>query len=603
MGVPTIPNGLAIQLTDHRHIFGVSGFGNLFSPTAPAGAAPAIGTLDFVSGDTGKALYNEDYNNFAPFFGFAWSPDFSGGLGKLIFGSPGKSSIRGGYSISYLRDGFTVISNAMGVGTTNPGLIASTANNTPTGVLTAAGVPLPPVTFKMPITDRENNLLNQNNSLWAIDPDLKTPYVQQWSLGYEREIFPNTAFEVRYVANRGIKLYRAVDFNEINIFENGFLQEFLNAQKNLAARGGTGSFAPGCVGCVDLPIFSRFFVGATAANGFSNATFISHLNNNNVGSIASTLQTSNVYRAARENPANGIPANFFVANPNALSSRLLTNDSMSNYHSLQVEVRRRFSAGLTFQADYTFSKALTDAPDAQGNNQSTLENFRTLRDKSLDYRRSNDDQTHRFVANGIYDLPFGRDRRFLSGAHPVINQIIGNWSVGGIVTWATRPPFFITSGRTSFNAWGAGTEANNLPAQLLGMSFEEFKQNVGIFKTPGGIFWFNPDKLNITLNSAGRVVSSSLKPGLIGQPAPGTFGNFPLNGLDSGKYFNVDMSVTKRFPIGERVRLELKTTFINILNNANFSFGNTQYDSTSFGRITTTSGSQRVIHFIGSMRF
>lgn len=602
MGVPTIPNGLAIQLTDYRHIFGVSGFGNLFSPNAPAGAAPAVGTLDFVSGDTGRALYNEDWNNFAPFFGFAYSPEFSGGLGKFLFGSPGKSSLRGGYSISYVRDGFTVISNAMGVGTTNPGLIASSAVTTPTGVLTAAGIPLPVPTFQIPITDRQNNLANPNNSLWAIDPNLKTPYVQQWSFGYEREIFPNTAFEVRYAANHAIKLYRAVDFNEINIFENGFLQEFLNAQRNLAARGGS-SFAPGCVGCVDLPIFSRFFVGATAANSFSNATFISHLNNNNVGSIASTLQWSNTYRAARENPANGIPANFFVANPNALAARLLTNDSMSNYHSLQLELRRRFSAGLTFQANYTFSKALTDAPDAQGNNQSTLENFRTFRNKRLDYRRSNDDQTHRFVVNGLYELPLGRNRRFLSGAHPVINQIIGNWSVGAIAAWSTNQPFFITAGRTSFNAWGIGTEANNLPAQLLGISFEDFRKNIGIYKTPGGVFWFNPELLDITYNSAGRVISSTLKPGLIGQPAPGTFGNFPMNSLTSGKFFNVDLSVTKRFPVGERVKLELKTTFINLLNNPNFAFGNTQFDSTSFGRITTTTGSQRVIHFIGSLRF
>lgn len=625
MGVPTIPNGLAIQLTDSRHIFGVSGFGNLFNPNAPAGAAPAIGRLDFVSGETGKGLYNNDWNNFAPFVGFAWSPDYSGGLGKLIFGGPGKSAIRGGYSISYLRDGFTVISNAMGVGTTNPGLIASAAVTTPTGVLTPAGVPLPVPVFSMPITDRTNNVNNPNNSLWAIDPNLRTPYVNQWSIGYEREIFEDTAFEVRYSANHGVKLYRAVDFNEINIFENGFLSEFLNAQRNLAAFtaanplcGQAGqpvcTFAPGSApGTVPLPILSRFFAGTAAfqAAQFANTTFISHLNNNNVGSIASTLATSNTYRANRENAALGIPANFFVANPNALASRLLTNDSMSNYHSLQVELRRRFSAGLMFQADYTFSKALTDAPDNQGNAQSTLENFRTFRNKRLDYRRSNDDQTHRFVANGIYDLPFGRGRRYLTGSNSVLNQVIGNWSVGAIATLSTRTPFFITSGRTSFNTWAGGSVDGN-PAQLVGMTFEEFKKNVGVFRTPGGIFWFNPDLLNITHNAAGRVISSTLKPGLLGQPAPGTFGNFPMNSLNSGKYYNVDMSVTKRFPIGERVKLELKTTFVNILNNANFIFnpaapaGTTsfqQFDSTSFGRITTTSGGSRVIHFAGSMRF
>jgi Carboxypeptidase regulatory-like domain len=608
MGVPTIPNGLAVQLTDHRHIFGVSGFGNLFNPNAPAGAAPAIGTLDFVSGDTGKGLYKNDWNNFAPFLGFAWSPQFSSGIGKLLFGSSGQSSLRGGYSISYLRDGFTVISNAMGTGTTNPGLIATAANTTPTGVLTAAGVPLPPQTFAIPVTDRANNEENPNNSLWAINPDLRTPYVQQWSFGYEREIAKDMAFEIRYAANHAIKLYRAVDFNEINIFENGFLNEFINAQNNLAINAANnvnsfGNLFPG-QGTVPLPIFSRFFAtGVSNANGFGNTTFISHLNNNNVGSIASTLAFSNIYRASRENVANGIPANFFVANPNSLASRLLTNDSMSNYHSLQIEVRKRFSDGLSFQADYTFSKALTDAPDAQGNNQSTLENFRTFRNKRLDYRRSNDDQTHRFIANALYDLPFGNGRRFFGGSKSLVNQVVGGWSVGGIVVWSTRTPFFITAGRTSFNAWPAGTEANNLPAQLVGMTFEEFKKNVGVFRTPGGVFWFNPDLLNVTLSPTGRVLSSTLQSGLLGQPAPGTFGNFPMNSISAGRFFNLDMSAIKRFPISERVSFEIKTTFINILNNANFDYGNTAFDSTQFGRITATTGSQRVIHFQGSLRF
>ena len=629
MGVPTIPNGLSIQLTDHRHIFGVSGPGNLFNPNAPAGAAPALGTLDFVSGDTGKGLYNNDWNNFAPFFGFAWSPSFNNGIGKMLFGEQGKSSIRGGYSISYLRDGFTVISNALGTGTTNPGLIATASNNTPTGVLTAAGVPVPAQTFRIPVTDRQNNIANSNNSLWAIDPGLRTPYAQQWSFGIEREIAKDTAIEVRYAANRAIKLYRAVDFNEVNIFENGFLQEFLRAQSNkticeansalcLAAQTTAGiptatrtssSFANwGLPGQVALPILDRFFfgfAGAGFASSFNNAAFISNLNNNNVGGFGSTLAFSDVYRTNRENPLRGIPANFFVTNPNANAARLLTNDSTSNYHSLQVEIRKRFSDGLMFQADYTFSKALTDTPDAQGNNQSTLENFRTLRDKRLDYRRSTDDQTHRFVANGIYDLPFGRGRRWLSGTNSFVNQAIGGWSVGGIVVWSTRPPFFITSGRTSFNAFPGGSQDAG-PAQLIGMTFEEFKKNVGVFRTPGGVFWFNPEFLNLTFNSRGQVTTATIKPGILGQPAPGTFGNFPLNSMNSGRYFNLDMSATKRFPIGERVSFEIKTTFINILNNPNFTLGanpNQAFDSTSFGRITQTTGSPRVIHFMGSLRF
>src|SRR5262249_32443126 len=194
-GVPTIPNGLSIQ-PKYSDLYGISGFGNIFNPNAaPGSQTVGVATQQFVDGDTGIKLYNDDWNNFAPFLGMAWSPNFKKGIFHTIFGSPGRSSIRAGFAISYLHDGFTTISNALGTGTTNPGLIQTAANNTPAGVLTASGVPLTTPTFAIPITDRQNFLTNSNNGLWAIDPNLKIPYVEQWSIGYEREIFPNTALE------------------------------------------------------------------------------------------------------------------------------------------------------------------------------------------------------------------------------------------------------------------------------------------------------------------------------------------------------------------------------------------------------------------------
>jgi hypothetical protein len=592
MGVPTLPNGLGIQVTNTNDIFGISGPGNLFNPTAPAGGAPAKATLDFVSGDTGHGLYKNDWNNFAPFFGFAYSPSFKSGFLHKVFGGDGTSSIRGGYSISYLHDGFTVISNALGTGTTNPGLIQVASNTTPTGVLTGSGVALTTPTFKLPLTDLDNFNANPGNGLWAINPNLRTPYVQQWSLGYEREIAHNMAFEIRYVGNHALKVWRANDFNEVNIFENGFLKEFLNAQKNLAINGGA-SFAAGAPGTVPLPIFTKFFTGLSAATGFANSTFINNLNNNNVGTLASTLAFSNTFKANRNNPLIGIPANFFVANPNAAFIRLLDNSSMSNYHSLQMELRRRFSKGLQFQADYTFSKSLTDAADAAGS-QSDLVSFRTLRNPGLDYRRSNQDQTHRFVANGIYELPFGNGRHFFDGANGLVDRLVGGWSIGSIVVWQTRPPFTITSNRATFNSFNPALN----PADLVGMSFEEFKKNLGVFRTPAGIFFINPDLLNITTNpTTGAFVSSTIKPGILAAPAPGAFGNFPINAITGPRYFNIDLSIVKRVNFTERVRGELKTTMINALNHPNFQYNGNTFDSTSFGRITATSGNDRIVHF------
>jgi hypothetical protein len=323
--------------------------------------------------------------------------------------------------------------------------------------------------------------------------------------------------------------------------------------------------------------------------------------------MASTLAFNTAYRTNRESVALGIPANLFVANPNATFARVLANDATSNYNAMEVEVRRRFSKGLQFQANYTWSKAMGDAVDNQGNNQSDLASHLTLRNKRLDYRRSIQDQTQRFVANSIYELPFGKGKPFMGGANGALDRVVGGWSIGGIVTWTTGVPFYIAAGRATFNS-----ATGNNGAQLVGISFEDFKKNVGLFKTPAGVFFINPAILDITTNAAGKVTTSKLKAGLMSAPAPGTFGNFPVNSLSGPKYFNLDMSLIKRIPITERVRFELKVTAINILNHPNFIFPNTatggttnaiNFDSTTFGLITFQRGNSRQMNFIGQIRF
>ena len=627
MGVPTVPNGLAIQPTNFDSVWGISGVGNLFKPTAAPGSnTQPSATLDFVSGDTGRGLYKNDWNNFAPFVGFAYSPNFKTGLLHRLFGEEGTSSIRAGYSISYLHDGVTTFTNLLGTGNTNPGLIQTANTSVLSGVtppsnqirgqLTAGGVPLIFPTFKMPITDRENFLANTASGLWTADPNLRSPYVHQWNFGIEKEIFKNLALEVRYVGNYAPNTWRALNINEINIFENGFLNDFVNAKKNLAIFqattpcGGTGqpacTFAnSGLAGQVALPVFNAFFSGR--AGDFTNATFIQNLNDNNVGTLANTLAFSSTYRANRENPALGLAGNFFVVNPNAAFVNILTNDSKSNYNALEIELRHRYSSGLQFQADYTWSKAMGDATDAQGNNQSDLVSRLTLRNPKADYRRSPQDQTQRFIANGIYDLPFGHGRHWMSNANGAVDRLVGGFTIGAIVSWATGVPWYVASGRTTFNNGTA-----NIGAQLTGITFEEFKKNVGLFKTTQGVFFVNPNLLDITLDKFGSATASKLKPGLMSAPAPGTFGDFPVNSLNGPSYFNFDLSVTKRIQITERVRFELKGTAINVLNHPNFIFPATatgattnvmNFDSTSFGRVTNQRGTQRQMNIIAQITF
>jgi hypothetical protein len=615
MGVPTVPNGLAIQPTNFDSIWGISGVNNLFRPTAAPGSNTAAGaTLNFVSGETGIGLYKNDWNNFAPFAGFAYSPSFKSGFLHTLFGDEGTSSFRGGYSMSFLHDGVTTFTNLLGTGNTNPGLIVganSSAQANPInssniiGQLTGAGVNLIIPTFKMPITDRENFLVNTAAGLWTANPNLKAAYVHQWNFGFEKEIFKNTALEMRYVGNYAPNTWRAYNINEVNIFENGFLNEFRNAQTNFALRGGAGFAGPnvaGCATCLPLPLLDRFFTGlaATSTSGYGSTTFLNNVRDNNVGTFANTLAFNSAYRTNRESTALGLAGNFFVANPNAAFVNILENDAKSNYNAMEIELRRRFSNGLQFQAAYTWSKAMGDAVDAQGNNQSDLTSHLTLRNRNADYRRSGQDQTQRFVANGIYDLPFGKGRPYLTGANGVVDALVGGWSLGAIATWATGVPFYVASGRTTFNQQTA-----NIGAQFIGgHTFEEFKRNIRLFKNSTGVFFVNPNILDVVVNpTTGKAVSSTLKAGWMSAPAAGTFGDFPVNSLSGPSYFNFDMSLIKRFRITETVTFQLKGTAINILNHPNFIYGTVNFDSTSFGRVTTQRGVSRQMNIIAELRF
>lgn len=594
IGVPVVVNRLTLQpVNGVDALFGISGLNNLFKPGVLAGTSPQ--PLDFAGGPDDPPLYNQDRNNFAPFLGFAYSPNFERGLLRRIFGAEGKSSIRAGFSISYLRDGLSVVGNFLGTsgtlrGIINPGLGLPVTNNTLTGVLSAGGLSVPTPTFRAPITDVEIGQRTVTNGMAAFDPNLRTPYVQQWSFGIEREIARDWGIEARYVGNRAVKLYRGFDINEPNIFENGFLRDFLNAQRNLLINGGT-NFAPGAAGTVPLPVFSALFAGLPSALGFANSGFINNLIQNNAGTMASTLSASPFHRA---NINNRLTPNFFKANPNVFFTILLSNPSFSNYHSLQLETRRRFSNGLSFQANYTFSKAITDSEGGLGlvgadANVAAFQAYSTIRDTGLDRHRAVFDITHNAVANFIYELPFGPKRRFLNGGPGFIRKMLEGWQMQGIAQWHTGRPLDVPSTRMTVTFQ---TFVANNPAVLLGgLSEEEFARSVGVFKTPQGVFFFDPQFLNIT-TAADGTQTIRLKDGILGSPLPGQFGTIPRGLVNAPSYFQLDGGLLKRTALSESANLEFRFEFFNILNNVNFNPGTLNFNAAQFGQITGTSGAR-----------
>ena len=140
---------------------------------------------------------------------------------------------------------------------------------------------------------------------------------------------------------------------------------------------------------------------------------------------------------------------------------------------------------------------------------------------------------------------------------------------------------FATSGRTTVN-----DQLYANPAQLLGVSFAEFKRNIGVYKTPQGVFFINPNLIKVTTNANGTLQAATLKDGLLGTPAPGQFGNFPRNAINAPSFFQVDFGVLKRMKVSERAKLEFRAEFFNLFNTVNFGSGSLAFDSARFGQIT-----------------
>ncbi len=366
-------------------------------------------TLNFAGSSVGRPFYNRQWKDLAPNFGFAWD----------VFGD-GKTAVRGGYSISYVND--QEILAPEDVLESNGGLQGYAYNSGLTGRV-STGLPaivLP--TYQVPLTVADNFAIDNNSTLALIDPNLKRPHVQQYSIGIQHD-FRGTLFEARYVGNHGVGEYRAFDYNQVQITQNGFLPDFLRAQTNgFLSLHATGTFNPNfnavIAGSQPLTVFPQLASGV-----LSNSEYVNLIQTGEAGELATQLQI---------NGDNG-KVNFFP-NPNALSADLFTNYSSSSYNSLQLVARHRMKNGLSLEANYTFSKVLSDG---DGDLQSRFQAFLDINNPKLERSRANFDLTHMIKAFGEYQLPFGKGRL---GYRP-LNRVIGGWTFSSIMTWQSGAPF------------------------------------------------------------------------------------------------------------------------------------------------------------------
>jgi len=586
-------------------IFGLGGVAGLFQPFSQLGSIPQFQL------NNGSAWYNTDMRDFSPNVGLAWQPNVSiPGLRKVFAGN-GKTVFRAGYSISYTREGFNNF-NSIAYG--NPGIDGSIFANPVTqscatapaaGTFDAGCVTLNgmlggqlqslatkpssfPASGTFPVTAFSGQSVN------AFDQHLRVPRVQSWSSGIQRQLGQDMVLEIRYVANHATGLWRQDNLNEVNIFENGFLNEFLLAQDNLRKNiaGGCGNRFDPVSGCSTnaLPILTAAFHGLLPTSGFRNGSFITLLNNGVAGAFANTLANSSTFMCNLAGssafpgvncpsiaPVNGqFPANFFMLNPHATGGAFrMYNGSQSTYNALQMEVRRRLSKGLQVSANYTFSKSLTNY---YGDSSVSFVPFTTLRNQKNDKGPSPWDLRNAFKADGIYEFPFGPGHKW-STSNGFANRIIGGWEVSSIHRWQSGRVFLLQSG------FGGTTNQNDPGVVLNGIARNQLQDMLGAQKMPNGQVFYFPSSL---IARDGTANSAFIAP----CTTPGKLCNRIF--LTGPRFYRADFSLIKKTTITERANLEMRAEALNAFNNINFFFPGgvtnsvpvVSITSTSFARIT-----------------
>ncbi|HJZ82936.1 MAG TPA: carboxypeptidase-like regulatory domain-containing protein [Pyrinomonadaceae bacterium] len=550
------------------------------------------GTYGFVGGNAGKknAYYKTDWNNLAPVLGFAYSVGAEKGWKHLLFGDPGKSVIRGGYSHIYGNDSIvTSISNAaagnVGLGTTASNavnaLTGTTAlNDRLAGPLTNI---LPPSTFVPGRTYLFNNsaaVAGNFGTVFAIDPHIQIPQIRQYSFGLQRE-FGSTAVEARYVGTRSNSLARSQDFNQVDIFTGGFLADFNRARANRVLTGN-----PFCTttGCQALSIFQN---GAgspghlgVGTGGLALATFNANLDNGTPADLAISFITSGLNNHPTVANPTATPFVRLLRNPATGIANLFWNNGYYQYDSLQIEVRRRLSGGLYFQGNYTFSKNLTNAI---GTGQTLVEPFLDNNNPQLDKTRWDTDITHVFNFNGIYDLPFGQGRPFLK-ANGWVDRIVGGWQLSSIINWSSGSPITLVDTRGTLNR----TTRSARQTPVTNLTNDQIRALMGHFENSLGIFYINPAVINTTGRASEGFGSTPFPGQVFFNVAPGQTGNTARGVLDGPGYFNLDAALLKNFRFGESMRLQLRAEAFNLLNHVNFQ-PPTQFPSitsATFGQLT-----------------
>ncbi|MCX6613332.1 MAG: TonB-dependent receptor [Acidobacteria bacterium] len=472
--------------------------------------------------------YKNDFNNFAPRFGFAYD----------VFKN-GKTVVRGNWGIFFDR---IIGATSSAVDGNTPGFAQAT-QTFPNGAggtirtvsnLAASDLPIKP---GAPVTSLP---LNRNTTITVFNPNLRTGYLQQINFGISHQIAKNTVLDTGFVRTAGTKLFTWQDINQPRIYG-----DFLNSFRELAAFSANGTAVGG------NNTLARLFGGAGAAVTALGAT---NLAQGLAGTVADNLDrtASNYNRYA----GAGV-SDFYLRNyPQYNQVQYGSNAGSSSYNSLQMTVSHRTRNALAI-LNYTFSKSIDNASVDGNGFTAPVDNYNFVNNRG----RSDFDRPHAINFSGSYTLPFGKGQRYMSGANGFVNRIVGDWTIGGLAIVQSGTVFSVTSARRTLGS------TLNTYANYSG------DRNIGeVLKDGRGVQYF----------SAAQVAAFTF-------PGAGEIGNSGRNAFRGPKFFNTDASIVKPIPITERIKMQFRAEAYNLLNRANFTTpGTSILTPSTFGRLSAT---------------
>ncbi len=461
----------------------------------------------------------------------------------------------------------------------------ATNNNATPAFSLAGGAPA-----AVPVTVPSNGLLPNPGSLvnsHARPTTERLPTIDAWNATLQQSITPTLSMTIAYVGNKGSHTLGDQSGQQTNPNEAG---DFLPAQYSITGQALT--YSPTGGDC--FPAGTNCLVGgrpdpANPGSILSGTTLVQ----NNVTKNNTFLQR---YYGLKL-PACSDAAYAGVGGVNAPNGGCGWSNSIqyyedgldTHYNALQATLTKQLSHGYSLNANYAWQKAISEATGYSTWNRQVVKG----RDGAL--------RQQQIIVYGLFQLPFGRNKQFLTHANGFVNQIVGGWEINPVVNYSSGLPFTLSyKGCTNSNVGSA-------PCYTSGDARFFHKQVSGI---PGnGLLWYNAysSRTGGTSSSAANDTLTSPGNGTFTTPGVDQFGTTGRNTVFGPHFFNTDLSVQKNFPLRESITLQFRADAFNAFNHINWGTpdGNLQDGgSISSGAFPVgVTGNTRQMQFSGRVQF